>query len=179
MLFLNVMSFASGTNDELVDSGNHLNPDGEQNSEVQVAQAEEIAKKYGLSIEKVGISTVNEVAQAIDALLAKVDVLYTPTDNLVASAMPLISEKSLAAKKAVIGAEKGQVESGALATEGIDYYELGKQTGQMALEVLKGAKPNTLPIKTLEKTELVINTKIAEKLGLTIPADLLDKATKI
>lgn len=152
---------------------------GEQNSEVQVAQAEEIAKKYGLTVEKVGISTVNEVAQAIDALLAKVDVLYTPTDNLVASAMPLISEKSLAAKKAVIGAEKGQVESGALATEGIDYYELGKQTGQMALEVLKGAKPNTLPIKTLEKTELVINTKIAEKLGLTIPADLLDKATKI
>ena len=71
------------------------------------------------------------------------------------------------------------VEAGGLATEGIDYYELGKQTGEMAIKVLKGEKPNTLAIKTLEKTELVINMKTLNALGLTLPADLDKKATKV
>ena len=107
------------------------------------------------------------------------DALYEPTDNLVASAMPLIAEKSIANKKAVITGEKGMVEAGGLATEGIDYYELGKQTGEMAIKVLKGEKPNTLEIKTLEKTELVINMKTLNALGLTLPVDLDKKATKV
>jgi len=71
------------------------------------------------------------------------------------------------------------VEAGALATEGIDYYELGKQTGEMAIRVLKGEKPGSLPIKTLEKTELVINTKVFAALGLTVDDELNSKATKV
>ena len=152
---------------------------GEQNSEIQVASAKALASKFGFTIETVGVSNVNEIAQALDALLPKVDALYEPTDNLVASAMPLIAEKSIANKKAVITGEKGMVEAGGLATEGIDYYELGKQTGEMAIKVLKGEKPNTLAIKTLEKTELVINMKTLNALGLTLPADLDKKATKV
>lgn len=138
-----------------------------------------MASKFGFTIETVGVSNVNEIAQALDALLPKVDALYEPTDNLVASSMPLIAEKSIASKKAVIAAEKGMVEAGGLATEGIDYYELGKQTGEMAIKVLKGEKPNTLAIKTLEKTELVVNVKTLNALGLTLPADLDKKATKV
>ena len=152
---------------------------GEQNSEIQVASAKALASKFGFTIETVGVSNVNEIAQALDAFLPKVDALYEPTDNLVASAMPLIAEKSIANKKAVITGEKGMVEAGGLATEGIDYYELGKQTGEMAIKVLKGEKPNTLAIKTLEKTELVINMKTLNALGLTLPADLDKKATKV
>lgn len=152
---------------------------GEQNSEIQVETAKKLASKFGFVIETVGVSNVNEIAQALDSLLPKVDAIYEPTDNLVASAMPLIAEKSIAQKKPVIAGEKGMVEAGALATEGIDYYELGKQTGEMAIKVLKGEKPNTLAIKTLEKTELVINTKTLNALGLTLPADLDKKATKV
>ena len=95
---------------------------GEQNSEIQVASAKALASKFGFTIETVGVSNVNEIAQALDALLPKVDALYEPTDNLVASAMPLIAEKSIANKKAVITGEKVMVEAVWLATEGIDYY---------------------------------------------------------
>lgn len=150
---------------------------GEQNSEIQVKQAKDVAQKLGLKIETVGVSNINEISQGLDSLLDKVDVLYAPTDNLIASSMPLISEKSTAKKKAIIAGEKGMVEAGALATEGIDYYELGKQTGEMAIKVLKGEKPSNIEIKTLEKTELVINSKVLEALGIKISDEIKAKAT--
>ncbi len=152
---------------------------GEQNSEIQVAQAKDLAGKFGFTIEAVGVSNINEISQGLDALLDKVDALYAPTDNLIASSMPLIAEKSIAKKKGIIASEKGMVEAGALATEGISYYELGKQTGEMAIKVLKGEKPSSLEIKTLEKTELVINTKTFAALGLTISDELNSNATKV
>lgn len=152
---------------------------GEQNSEIQVNQAKDLAGKFGFVIEAVGVSNINEISQGLDALLNKVDVLYAPTDNLIASSMPLIAEKSIAKKKGVIAGEKGMVEAGALATEGISYYELGRQTGEMALRVLRGEKPSNLEIKTLENTELVINTKTFAALGLTISEELDANATKV
>lgn len=152
---------------------------GEQNSEIQVNEAKALSGKFGLKIEAVGVSNINEISQGLDSLLDKVDVMYAPTDNLIASSMPLIAEKSTAKKKGIIAGEKGMVEAGALATEGIDYYELGKQTGEMAIKVLKGEKPENLAIKTLEKTELVINTKAFAALGLVIDEELKSKATKV
>lgn len=151
----------------------------EQNSELQVKLAKETAIKYGFRIETVGVTNVTEVSQALDALLEKVDVLYTPADNLVASSMPLIAEKTLNKKIPVIAAEKAHVESGALATEGIDYYKLGEQTGKQALEVLRGAKPNSIAITTLKNTELIINVTTAEKLNITLPKRVLDNAKKV
>lgn len=151
----------------------------EQNSEIQVKNAKKIAKDFGVEIEAVGISSVNEMAQALDMLITKVDVIYTPTDNLVASAMPLIVEKSTNAGIAVIGAESAHVEAGALATEGINYYNLGKQTGMMAIEVLKGKKASELEIKTLNETELIINKESAKKLNIEVNPELIKQAKLI
>jgi len=151
----------------------------EQNSEIQVINLKEIAKNYGLEVEVIGISNVNEMAQALDVILPKIDVLYTPADNLVASSMPIIVEKSTRAKIAIIGAEGAHVEAGALATEGISYYNLGKQTGEMALEILRGKKPSDLEITTLSETELIINKESANKLGIKIDSELLKKAKLI
>lgn len=150
----------------------------EINSEIQVNKAKEMASKLGLEIVTSGITTVNEVPQALDSLLKKVDVLYTPTDNMVASSMPLISSECIEKKIPIIGAEKAHVEGGALATEGLDYYKLGFQTGLMAVEVINGKNPKDMAIQTLKDTQLVINKDTAEKLNIEIPEDL-KKAAEI
>lgn len=149
----------------------------ETNSEVQVEQAKEVASKLGLQIITSGVTNVNEISQSLDSLLKKIDVLYTPTDNVIASSISLISSKCNEKKIPIISAEKGMVEGGALATEGIDYYRLGLQTGKMALEILKGTKPQELPLTTLKDTELVINEYTAKKLNIAIPEDLKSRAT--
>lgn len=148
----------------------------EVNSEIQVDKAKELAKNFQLEIIAIGITNVNEVSQALDNLLDKVDVVYTPADNLVASSMPLILSKTLKRNIPIIGAEKAHVEAGALATEGIDYYNLGLQTGKMAISVLKGKSPSEISIETLEETKLTININSAKQLGIEVPDELLKKA---
>jgi putative tryptophan/tyrosine transport system substrate-binding protein len=148
----------------------------EANSEVQVEQAKKVAPKFGLEIVTSGVTNVNEISQSLDSLIKDIDVLYTPTDNVIASSISLISNKCIEKKIPIISAERGMVEGGALATEGIDYYKLGLQTGALAVEVLKGKKPSEMPVSTLEDTELVINIDTAKKLGITIPEELNSKA---
>lgn len=148
----------------------------EANSEVQVKQVKEIAPKFGVEIVTTGVTSTNEVSQALDSLLGKVDVLYVPTDNLVVSAMPVVSAKCIEKKIPVIGAERGTVEAGGLATEGIDYYKLGYQTGLVAVDVLNGKSPKDIPVTILKDTSLIINSDTAAKLGIQIPDDLKGRA---
>ena len=136
----------------------------EQNSQVQVAQAKVEAAKLGLEI----VET--------DSLLPKVDVLYTPTDNLVVASTPLLLEKANKAGKPVIGSVEDQVMQGALVTETINYEKLGYQTGEVAVQVLKGTAPNTIPIETLKDTQLIINKKAAEKYNVDLSSKALEGA---
>lgn len=151
----------------------------EANSEIQVNAAKKAAPSFGLEIVAAGVTNVNEVPQALDTLLSKIDVLYVPTDNMVVSAMPIISSQAFKKNIPIIGSERGQVEGGALATTGIDYYKLGFQTGLAAVEVLNGKSPKDIPVTTLKDMQLVINTDAAKKLNITIPEDLNSKAEKI
>jgi putative tryptophan/tyrosine transport system substrate-binding protein len=151
----------------------------EANSEIQLESAKKAAPGFGLEIATSGITNVNEIPQALAALLDKIDVLYVPTDNMVVSAMPLITSQCFKKNIPVIGSERGQVEAGALATTGIDYYKLGFQTGLAAVEVLNGKAPKDIPVTTLKEMQLVINTDAAKKLNITIPGDLNSKAEKI
>lgn len=148
----------------------------EANSEIQVKAAKEQAAKMNLEVIATGVTSSNDIPQGLNDLLSKVDVLYTPTDNLVASSISLISSKCLEKKIPVIGAEKAHVDSGALATEGIDYYKLGFQTGLMAADILDGKKPQDMPVQTLKETKLIINEDTAKKLNIAIPDDLKAKA---
>ncbi|MBZ9606947.1 ABC transporter substrate-binding protein [Clostridium estertheticum] len=148
----------------------------EANSEIQVEMAKNQGSKMNLEIIAVGISSSNDISQALASLLPRIDVLYTTTDNLVASSMPLISLKSIEKGIPIIGAEKAHVDAGALATEGIDYYKLGFETGLMAVDIINGKKPNDMPIQTLKESTLTINEDTASKLKITIPSDLVAKA---
>lgn len=139
----------------------------EVNSQVQLDQLKEEAKGY--EIVEVGVTSTNEVNQAISSLVGKIDVLYAPTDQLVVSAMPIIVEKTMAKKIPVIAAEKGSVELGALATQGINYYKLGYETGEMAVKVLQGEEISSMPVKTASETDIIVNEETLKALGLEKP----------
>lgn len=151
----------------------------EANSEVQVKAAKDAASKFGFEIVTSGITSVNEIPQALSSLKGKIDVLYVPTDNLVVSSIPLIVEQCYKNNIPIIGSEDSQVKNGVLATTGIDYYKLGYQTGLMAVDIINGKKPSELPISLLSEMKLVINTDAASKLHITIPKDLDSKAEKV
>lgn len=151
----------------------------EKNSEIQIENAKKSAPDFGLEILTAGITNTNEITQSLDSLLSQVDVIYVPTDNMVAAAIPLITSQAFKKNIAVIGSERGQVEGGALATNGIDYYKLGFQTGLMAVDVLNGKSTKDIPITTLQEMQMVVNTDAAKKLNITIPEEISSKAELI
>lgn len=151
----------------------------EKNSEIQVENAKKAAPDFGFEIVTAGITNVNEIPQSLDSLLSKVDVLYVPTDNMVVSALPLITSQAFKKNIPIIGSERAHVEGGALATNGIDYYKLGFKTGLMAVDIINGKAPKDMPITTLEETQTVINTDAAKKLNISIPEEISSKAEKI
>ena len=151
----------------------------EQNSQVLVAQMKMEAERKGLQVVESGVTNINEIALALDSLLGQVDVLYTPTDNLVVSSTPLVLEKAGERGVPVVGSIEEQVAQGALATETIDYEKLGYQTGQMAVRILNGEDIKGMPVETLKDTQLIINRETAEKYGVDLGDEALKEATII
>lgn len=151
----------------------------EVNSEIQVNDLKEAAKANGFEVVTKGITSVNDISQALDAILGSVDVLYTPADNLVASSMAIIAAQATEKKVPVVGAEEAHVQNGALITEGISYKKLGYEAGLMAVQVLEGSNISELPVKKSEETQLVINEDTMNKLSITIDQSIMERATLI
>ncbi len=142
----------------------------EVNSQLQVEIAKKEAATLGLKTIEATVSTVNDIQQAAQSLIGKVEAIYVPTDNTVASAMPTLAIITNEAKIPVICGEDNVVKAGALATVGINYYKLGVTTGHMAAKILKGeAKPAEMPIEKQGNYELAINLDLAKKLGIVVP----------
>lgn len=145
----------------------------EQNSVFQIDLAKKACDKVGLKYVDATVSSSNEIQQVTQSLVGKVDAIYSPTDNMIAAGMATVAQVANENKIPTIVGEEGMVISGGLATYGIDYYELGKQTGTMAVSILKdGAKPQEMPIQYLENCTLSVNEETLSKLGLTLPEDL-------
>ena len=145
---------------------------GEVNSVVQVDIAKELASEMGLNIVEGTVTNTSEVALATSSLVGKVDAIYLPTDNTVASAVPSIMKIAIENNIPVFASEKGQVENGAIATRGIDYFTLGKETGRIAARVLNGEDPVSIPITGSEDLQLIVNKKAVSNFNLEIPGDL-------
>lgn len=149
----------------------------EVNSEIQFKAMKEYAESKGLKVEAATISNVNDIQQAAQSLVGKVDAFYLPTDNVIASSMPTLISVTEAAKKPVICGESNMVKAGGLATYGVDYYELGRQSGFMAADILDGkSKPADMKIEFAKVLKAVVNKANADKLGITIPEDVLKNA---
>lgn len=150
---------------------------GESNSEVQVVIAKAAASELGLQLEIATVSNSSEVKAAAESLSSKVDAFYLPTDNTVISAIDTVIDVARANKLPIIAGEAESVKRGALITFGLDYYNLGYQTGEMAAKLLKeGLKPKDMPVESQKQPKLYINVTEANNIGITIPQQLIDKA---
>lgn len=145
-----------------------------------VEKYEAIAADYGFTINAVGVSTTADIPLATDSMLQNCDCVTMIMDNTVVASLPVILSKAKAKNIPVFGSEIEQVKKGCLGAVGLDYIELGKQTGKMAAKVLKGeAKASDLNYELIQGASFYGNTKVAEDLGLTLPEDLVSGAAEM
>lgn len=140
---------------------------GEPNSEIQAQLAIKELESHGVVVEAVTVSTTNDVQQALTSLAQDVDGLYIPTDNTLASTAGTVGQIAIEYQLPVVAGSGEQVEAGGLATYGINYEQLGRQTAEMALQIIEeGKTPEEISVETSESLELVVNEKMAEALGI-------------
>ena len=149
----------------------------EANSAYSITQYEKYAEEYGFTLETAGVTNTSEVSMAAASLLDKVDCLTNLTDNTVVSALPTVLDQANEKNIPVFGSEIEQVKRGCLAAEGLDYVNLGIETGKMAAQILKGeAKAEDMKYELLTDSSLYINQAVADNLGITIPDDMTQRA---
>lgn len=152
----------------------------ETNSESTIAEYKAHAAEYGFEIVDTGINTIADVELAAADLVDKVDCITNLTDNTVVSALQTELAAANAKNIPVFGSEVEQVKNGCVASMGLEYYELGKQTGHMAAKVLKGeAKASELNYETISEASLYVNTEAANKIGLTFSEDFVSGAYQV
>lgn len=145
---------------------------GEVNSETQIAEYNAKSGDFGLEIVAIGVSAANEIPLAAERLVGEVDCVTNLTDNLIVENLPMLLEKAKEKNVPVFGSEEEQVKNGCIASEGLDYVALGRQTGAMAARVLKGEDIGTIGSEYVEDSKLTINKAVADEYGVAIPSDL-------
>lgn len=149
----------------------------EDNSLFQVNMAREAAEALGLSTMDFTVSSTNDVQQVVRSMEGKVDVIYSPTDNTIANAMATVATLATEMGIPTIVGEEGMVNNGGLASYSISYYELGYQTGEMAVRILRdGATPADMPIEYLTNLTFMYNQETADALNIEIPEELKAQA---
>ncbi|AHV91388.1 ABC transporter substrate binding family protein [Bordetella holmesii 30539] len=152
---------------------------GEANSVVVVKQLQELLPKAGMTLVEAAAPRTVDVASAARSLIGKVDVIYTNTDNNVVSAYEALVKVGNDAKIPLIASDTDSVKRGAIAALGINYHNLGLQTGKIVVRILKGEKPGAIPSETSNKLELYVNPGAAAKQGVTLPEALVKSAAQV
>lgn len=150
----------------------------EPNSVSAIAEYEEKADDYGFEIVAIGVTAQSEVTQAADTLISRgVDCFSNLTDNNVVGVLSSVLEKTNEAGIPVYGSEVEQVKIGCAAAAGIDYIQLGRQTGVIAAKVLRGeAACADIPFETISEYGVYINKAVCDELKLEIPEDVTASA---
>lgn len=151
----------------------------ETNSISVVNNLKEYAKKNGLTVLEATVTNSSEVQQATSSLAGKVDAIFSPIDNTVASAMPIVAQVATKAKVPVYVGADSMVKDGGLATYGINYKVLGQETANMVAAILKGKKPGDIPVKSMSDMNIYINKDTANAIGVKIPDDVMKEAAQV
>ena len=152
---------------------------GDANSMVHIKEMREAAKKLGLELVEVTISTSAETLQAIQSLAGRVQAINITSDNTAVSAFEAIVKTCNEKKIPLFAGDVDSVGRGAVAAYGLDYFLIGESAGKKAAQIFKGKKPGDIPWGPAEKFSLVVSEKAAKAQGVSIPPDLLKKADKI
>jgi putative ABC transport system substrate-binding protein len=152
---------------------------GEANSVTLLNLLKELGAPAGFEILEAAAPKSSDVLAAAQSLVGKADVIYVPTDNTIVSALEAVLKVGIDNQIPVYAGDTDSVKRGAIATIGFNYYDVGRQTGQIVLRVLKGEKPGDIPVAGVEITELVVNPGAAEKMGITIPEAVVAKAKEV
>ena len=149
----------------------------EDNAVLQGELASELAKDYGFETVTRTVSSTNDVSQVAKQLVSEVDAIWTPNDNIIASAFPSVVEVANEALIPIYPAVDMMVAQGGLATLGLNQYQIGVKTGEMVVQLLEGTiQTATEAVRFADETDLVINYEAAELLGITLPDELLADA---
>lgn len=153
---------------------------GEPNSVVQIKELKKAAPALGITeIVEATAATTADVMAAAQSLTGRVDAIWVPTDNTAVSAFEAIVKVCEDNSIPLFAADTATVERGAIGTPGLDYYQLGIECGKLAARILRGENPGDIAVKKCPMTDLFLNPAAAERLGVTIPQSVLDKATEI
>ncbi len=161
----------------------HIYTSSEENAVVLAGIVKQACKELNIEFVETTVSKSSEVKQAVQAIIRRVDALYISTDNTVVSAMSAVTDVAMKARVPIMSADPSSAENyPILAAWGFDYYKMGRTTGKLVADILKGKKPEQIPTQFMTKTsdvDLLINLDVAKKLGLTFPKDILKSANKV
>ncbi|WP_313079616.1 ABC transporter substrate-binding protein [Pulveribacter sp.] len=152
---------------------------GEANSVVVVKEMKDLLSKQGMTLVEASAPRSVDVGSAARSLIGKVDVIYTNTDNNVVSSYESLVKVGQEAKLPLIASDTDSVKRGAIAALGINYRDLGEQTGRMVARILKGENPGDIKPETTTKMELFVNPGAAEKQGVKLPEALVKSAAQV
>ncbi|MCF7644636.1 ABC transporter substrate-binding protein [Bacillus subtilis] len=152
---------------------------GEANSISLLEGLKAAAKEGGLEVVESAATKSAEVQGAARALIGKADLIYIPTDNTIISALEGAVSVAEEAKIPLMTADTDSVSRGAFIALGFNYYDVGKQTGEVVVRILKGEKPGDIPVNVAAGTDLVVNLVAAKKMGIEIPQAVVDRASKV
>ena len=152
---------------------------GEPNSVSLVKALKDEAQKAGLTVVEATATKSADAQPAARSLVGKADALYVPLDNTVVSALESVVAVGQQAKLPVFSADTDSVARGTVASIGFDYRQVGRQTGEAVVRILKGEKPGDVPVTFAKGTDLFVNPKSAAAMGVTIPEAVTRRATKV
>ncbi|CAM2061059.1 putative ABC transport system substrate-binding protein [Desulfovibrionales bacterium] len=153
---------------------------GEANSVTLLALFKQETAKRGLIVETATVASSGGIYQAIKSLVGHVQAFYVPTDNTVLSALESVIKVANEARIPLFSGDTDSVERGSLASLGFDYYNMGRQTGEMARRILiEKVSSATMPIEKLKKLNLIVNMRAATAISKTIPESVARRADKI
>ena len=152
---------------------------GEANSVSMLASIKVEAAKMGIKIVESAAPKSSDVMIAAKQLVGKVDAIYCPIDNTIISAAEAVVKVGIDAQVPVFAGDTSTVSRGAIAAVGYDYFDLGRQTGDIVVRILKGEKPGSIDVQMAQGTNLFVNLKMAKRMGVKVPKSVLARATKI